>query len=70
MIINANQSSGNFWFRADAENACISFNNGVGRSIFTYSGTTVANPVSQTRVQAVYLLHAALCCEAVSQDLC
>lgn len=44
VIINANNTAGNYWFRADAENACISFNNGVGRSIFTYEGETVEDP--------------------------
>jgi FtsP/CotA-like multicopper oxidase with cupredoxin domain len=46
VIIRANQTAGNYWFRADAENACLSFVRGIGRSIFTYQGQTVANPTS------------------------
>ncbi|KAH7115251.1 laccase precursor [Dendryphion nanum] len=44
VIINANQTAGNFWFRADADGQCNSVNNGLGRSIFTYQGQTVADP--------------------------
>lgn len=46
MIINANKTSGNYWFRADADSNCQSSNLGVGRSIFTYQGTTVADPTT------------------------
>jgi len=46
VIINANQTAGNYWFRADPEAACLSFAGGVGRSIFTYQGQTVANPTT------------------------
>jgi hypothetical protein len=46
VIINANQTAGNYWFRADPEAACVSFNAGVGRSIFTYAGVTLSDPTS------------------------
>ncbi|KAF2687655.1 multicopper oxidase [Lentithecium fluviatile CBS 122367] len=46
VIIKANQTAGNYWFRAEAENACLSFSGGVGKSIFTYEGQTVANPTT------------------------
>ncbi|KAF2703097.1 multicopper oxidase [Pleomassaria siparia CBS 279.74] len=46
VIINANATSGNFWFRADAEPNCQSASNGVGRSIFTYEGTTLEDPTT------------------------
>jgi FtsP/CotA-like multicopper oxidase with cupredoxin domain len=46
VIINANQTAGNYWFRAEAEGACFSSNSGHGKSIFTYNGTTVADPTT------------------------
>lgn len=46
VIITADKGSGNFWFRADADPNCQSVNNGVGRSVFTYQGTTFANPTT------------------------
>ena len=46
VIINANQTSGNFWFRATTASECGNVNGFSGLSIFTYSGTTVANPTT------------------------
>lgn len=46
MIITADQTAGNYWFRADAEPNCQSANNGQGRAIFTYQGVTSANPTT------------------------
>ena len=39
---------GNYWFRANAETACKSFNNGAGLSIFRYTGADAANPVTSS----------------------
>ncbi|QDS75104.1 hypothetical protein FKW77_007202 [Venturia effusa] len=44
VVITANQTSGNYWFRANAATSCASANNFYGRSIFTYSDATVATP--------------------------
>ncbi|KAF2706997.1 multicopper oxidase [Pleomassaria siparia CBS 279.74] len=41
VIINANQTEGNYWFRANVATACASANNFYGRSIFTYDSTSV-----------------------------
>ncbi|KAK4988900.1 laccase, multicopper oxidase, benzenediol:oxygen oxidorectuctase [Elasticomyces elasticus] len=46
VVINANQGSGNFWFRANVNTACSSGNNNNALAIFTYSGTTVADPTT------------------------
>lgn len=46
VIITADKTSGNFWFRADPDTQCQTANNGLGRAIWTYAGTTVANPTS------------------------
>lgn len=46
MIITANKTNGNYWFRADPEGLCQTVNNGLGRAIFNYQGTTVADPTS------------------------
>ena len=39
---------GNYWFRANAENACKCFNNGTGLSIFRYTGADAADPVTSS----------------------
>lgn len=44
VIFTANQTAGNYWFRAEVENACASSNNFYGRAIFTYNGVDVADP--------------------------
>ena len=46
VIITANQTPGNYWFRAEVATDCASSNNFYGRSIFTYSGTTLADPTT------------------------
>jgi FtsP/CotA-like multicopper oxidase with cupredoxin domain len=46
VVINANQTSDNYWFRAEVATQCASSNNYYGRSIFTYSDATVAIPTS------------------------
>ena len=46
VIITANQTASNYWFRADAEPNCQSVNNGVGRAIWTYAGKAVADPTT------------------------
>ncbi|KAF2196616.1 hypothetical protein GQ43DRAFT_382858 [Delitschia confertaspora ATCC 74209] len=46
VIITANQTSGNYWLRAEAEGNCQSSNAGVGRSIFRYTGASATNPTS------------------------
>jgi len=46
VIIHANQTVGNYWFRAENEAACNSANNFFGRSIFSYTGAAPADPTS------------------------
>jgi hypothetical protein len=46
VIITANQASGNFWFRAEVATDCASSVTNPGRAVFTYSGTTVADPTT------------------------
>jgi len=46
VIITANQTAGNYWFRADANGLCQSRSILPGRAIFTYQGQTVADPTS------------------------
>jgi FtsP/CotA-like multicopper oxidase with cupredoxin domain len=46
VIINANQTSGNYWFRAEVATDCASSNNWHGRSIFTYQGANLADPTT------------------------
>ncbi|KAL9097158.1 MAG: hypothetical protein Q9165_000585 [Trypethelium subeluteriae] len=46
VIINANQTAGNYWFRANVATDCESSNNGAGLAIFSYDTVTVANPTS------------------------
>ncbi|KAF1991807.1 multicopper oxidase [Aulographum hederae CBS 113979] len=46
VIVNANQTAGNYWFRAQVANECASSNNFYGRSIFRYSGAAAADPTS------------------------
>ncbi|KAF2664586.1 putative multicopper oxidase, type 1 [Microthyrium microscopicum] len=44
VIVTANQTAGNYWFRADAANECQEFVNSNAKAIFTYDGTPVATP--------------------------
>ncbi|KAF2089562.1 multicopper oxidase [Saccharata proteae CBS 121410] len=46
VVINANQTASNYWFRAEVATACASANKGYGRGIFSYSGVTAADPSS------------------------
>ena len=46
VVINANQTAGNYWFRANVATDCQSANNGAGLAIFNYNGVAVANPSS------------------------
>lgn len=46
VVINANMTSGNFWFRADVAGDCLSGNDGSGLAVWTYSGTNAATPSS------------------------
>jgi len=46
VIITANQTAGNYWFRATADGLCQSRNAREGRAIFTYQGRPVADPTS------------------------
>jgi FtsP/CotA-like multicopper oxidase with cupredoxin domain len=48
VIITANQTAGNYWFRAVADGLCQSRNNREGRAVFTYQGQTVADPTSNS----------------------
>jgi FtsP/CotA-like multicopper oxidase with cupredoxin domain len=47
VVINANQTSGNYWFRADHAKECASDNRHFGRAVFTYSDSNIAIPVSK-----------------------
>jgi FtsP/CotA-like multicopper oxidase with cupredoxin domain len=47
VIIDANQTSGSYWFRAETAQDCASSNNFYGRSIFTYSDATEAVPTTK-----------------------
>ena len=51
VVINANQTAGNYWFRADVATDCLSGNNGSGRAIWTYSGVTAGTPTSKAYSQ-------------------
>jgi FtsP/CotA-like multicopper oxidase with cupredoxin domain len=46
VIITANQTAGNYWFRADPDGACQSRASKGGLAIFTYSGVTAADPTT------------------------
>lgn len=48
VVFTANQTAGNYWFRAEVATDCLSANNFAGKAIFTYSGQTVADPTSTT----------------------
>jgi FtsP/CotA-like multicopper oxidase with cupredoxin domain len=51
VIFTANQTEGNYWFRAEVVTACASSNNFNGRSIFTYDTVSVADPTSSAYTQ-------------------
>lgn len=46
VVINANQTAGNYWFRAEAAQDCKSGNNFVGRAIWTYDTVQVSDPTT------------------------
>jgi hypothetical protein len=46
VIVTANQSASNYWFRAEAVNACATRVLNVGRALFTYTGVTPTDPTS------------------------
>lgn len=46
VVFTANQTAGNYWFRAAPDGACQSRNAREGRAIFTYQGQTVADPTT------------------------
>lgn len=46
VVINANQASGNYWFRAESQAGCFSSSTGVGRAIWTYADATSGTPSS------------------------
>ncbi|EUC33606.1 multicopper oxidase [Bipolaris zeicola 26-R-13] len=48
VVFTANQTAGNYWFRAVADGLCQSRAAREGRAIFTYQGQTVADPTSTT----------------------
>jgi len=49
VVINANQTAGNYWFRADITTDCFSANTGLGgRAIWTYSSVTAAEPTTSS----------------------
>lgn len=50
VVITANQASGNYFFRAEVATDCFSGNVGKGRALFTYQGTTVAEPADSNEV--------------------
>lgn len=46
VVIYANQTVGNYWFRAEVATDCASSNNFYGRSIFSYSGAASGDPTT------------------------
>jgi FtsP/CotA-like multicopper oxidase with cupredoxin domain len=51
VVINANQTAGNYWFRAVLASGCGSSSQTAAKSIFTYDGVTLANPTSTATTQ-------------------
>jgi len=46
VVITANQTASNYWFRATAASDCQSSNNGKGLAVWSYSGVQVKNPTT------------------------
>jgi FtsP/CotA-like multicopper oxidase with cupredoxin domain len=44
VVIHANQTAGNYWFRAQSQTSCFSSDAHVGRAIWTYTGVTAGTP--------------------------
>lgn len=53
VIITANQTAGNYWFRASPEGLCQSGGKNPGKAIFSYSGVTVADPTTNAQTTGV-----------------
>ncbi|KAK0940481.1 laccase, multicopper oxidase, benzenediol:oxygen oxidorectuctase [Friedmanniomyces endolithicus] len=51
VVINANQTAGNYWFRANVANDCLSGNNFYGRAIWSYSSVTPGTPTTSANTQ-------------------
>ncbi|KAK4503238.1 hypothetical protein PRZ48_006666 [Zasmidium cellare] len=48
VVINANQTAANYWFRAEVNTACQSSNGWYGRAVWSYNGVATADPVSSS----------------------
>jgi FtsP/CotA-like multicopper oxidase with cupredoxin domain len=46
VVINANQASGNYWFRAESQTGCFSSQAATGLAIWTYADATAGTPSS------------------------
>jgi FtsP/CotA-like multicopper oxidase with cupredoxin domain len=46
VVINANQASGNYWFRAESQTGCFSSQAAVGLAIWSYADATAGTPSS------------------------
>ncbi|CAK4020677.1 multicopper oxidase, type 1 [Lecanosticta acicola] len=46
VVISANQTAGNYWFRANVATDCLSSNSNNGRAVWSYSGVSVADPTT------------------------
>lgn len=44
VVFHANQTTGNYWFRAESQTVCGSSNTNPGRAIWTYTGVDPATP--------------------------
>lgn len=44
VVFTANATAGTYWFRAEVAGDCFSSNNGNGRALFTYAGSTISAP--------------------------
>ncbi|KAF2178348.1 multicopper oxidase [Zopfia rhizophila CBS 207.26] len=53
VIITANQTADNYWFRAEVVNACASANNFYGRSTFRYEGASNSDPTTSAATTPV-----------------
>ena len=52
VVFTANQTAGNYWFRAEVAGDCLSANNGKGRALFTYSTVTVDDTITDANTAA------------------
>jgi FtsP/CotA-like multicopper oxidase with cupredoxin domain len=46
VVIHANQTAGNYWFRAESQTSCFSSDAHAGRAIWTYSGVSAGTPTT------------------------